>query len=311
MRYILDQFPRLVKPGQKIPEGIPTVDVMTKEQYEAECGNLVHKHLLLRNMEHARYCRADLLAKCDIGTILIPDKKNILGKPFAFGYYMDRSRLVFLDEGKTVENVLKKMEEIRFQEETVVVHYFFEFLEYLILDDVMFLQRYDDRIAEIEDLILNDKKDQDDMRGVQIKIMTLRKELSKLATYYSQLLNMGTTLYENYNGVLLPEDRNLFRLFSDRVQRLLNNVHDLRDYAGQIRELYQTHLEMRQNNVISFLTVVTTIFMPLSLITGWYGMNFKYMPELEKQNGYLICIIVSAVLIIAEIIYFRKRGWLK
>ena len=61
---------------------------------------------------------------------------------------------------------------------------------------------------------------------------------------------------------------------------------------------------------MQFLTIVTTVFMPLTLITGWYGMNFSKMPELDWEYGYGVVIILAVVLVIAEILIFRKKKWL-
>ena len=61
---------------------------------------------------------------------------------------------------------------------------------------------------------------------------------------------------------------------------------------------------------MTLLTVITSIFMPLTLIVGWYGMNFKYMPELEKKAAYPIVIIVSIVIVILSLIFFKKKKWL-
>ena len=58
------------------------------------------------------------------------------------------------------------------------------------------------------------------------------------------------------------------------------------------------------------LTVITSIFMPLTLIAGWYGMNFKYMPELEHEAAYPIVIAVSIVIVIVCLIFFKKKKWL-
>ena len=84
----------------------------------------------------------------------------------------------------------------------------------------------------------------------------------------------------------------------------------LRDYTVNIKELYVTHLDIRENRIMTILTVVTTLFMPLSLITSWYGMNFKYMPELGFRYSYPVMICASAVLLILEIRYFIKKKWL-
>ena len=61
---------------------------------------------------------------------------------------------------------------------------------------------------------------------------------------------------------------------------------------------------------MTVLTVVTTIFMPLTLIVGWYGMNFKYMPELDKVWGYPVVIGVSVLIVVCSLIFFKKKKWL-
>ena len=75
----------------------------------------------------------------------------------------------------------------------------------------------------------------------------------------------------------------------------------------QLRWLYQSRPDARQNKIMGTLTVVTTFFLPLTLLTGWYGMNFAHMPELKCQYGYLSVIIVAIVIAIGEIIYFKKK----
>ena len=86
-----------------------------------------------------------------------------------------------------------------------------------------------------------------------------------------------------------------------------NHVQLLRENMLQLRELYQSRQDARQNKIMGILTIVTTFFLPLTLITGWYGMNFAYMPELKWRYGYLSVIIVSLIIAIGEIIYFKKK----
>ena len=92
-----------------------------------------------------------------------------------------------------------------------------------------------------------------------------------------------------------------------RVERLQNHVYLLRENVLQIRELYQSMQDARQNKIMVVITIVTTIFLPLTLITGWYGMNFVYMPELQWRYGYFAVIMISLIIVIAEIIYFKKK----
>ena len=82
---------------------------------------------------------------------------------------------------------------------------------------------------------------------------------------------------------------------------------EFRENVFQIRELYQSMQDARQNKIMAVITIVTTIFLPLTLITGWYGMNFVYMPELQWRYGYFAVIMISLIIVIAEIIYFKKK----
>lgn len=127
---------------------------------------------------------------------------------------------------------------------------------------------------------------------------------------YQQLLDLCENLEENSNHFFTEEECQSFSLYSSRIERLCRHALMLREYALQIREMYQTAADIRQNHTMRILTVVTTIFMPLSLITGWYGMNFQYMPELETRYGYFILIGFCILIILIEIWLFFKNKWL-
>ena len=308
MRYRIKK--RLVPVGadEVVPEGEALVEIMSKEEYWKAYHTKYQDHLLMKNLERAQYCRADLLKDCVIGTLVIPVKKELLGRPVVFGYYMDQSRLIFLDDSGEVGKILKEMERNQIFDKTCVSHILFEFLEYQVKDEIEFLQKYEEKLAAMEDRIMSGKRERSDVPGA---ILRARKELAKISSYYGQLLNVSQTLTENYNGLLKDEECVLFHLFSGRMARLTEHGKELREYALQIREMYQVHIDMKQNHVLSFLTMVTVIFMPLTLIAGWYGMNFKNMPELNWNYGYQVCVAASIIIILIEIWYFNKNGWLK
>jgi len=96
-------------------------------------------------------------------------------------------------------------------------------------------------------------------------------------------------------------------MFSSRVDRLYEAATHLRDYTIQLNDLYQSQLDVKQNRIMTVLTVVTTIFMPLTLIVGWYGMNFKYMPELDSQIGYPVVIIISLLIVAGSLTFFKIK----
>ena len=78
----------------------------------------------------------------------------------------------------------------------------------------------------------------------------------------------------------------------------------------QLRDLIQSAIDVRQNRIMALLTVITSIFLPLTLIAGWYGMNFRYMPELEWVWGYPAVIVISIAIVVLSLIWFKKKKWL-
>lgn len=290
-----DEYPQ---PGESL------IEVMTMGDYERKKNLLVHDQLLLRSMQNMHYCKVDLLQKCIIGTFVVPGKPDPANPELICGFYMDQDQLIFVDDTGMVSKILHEIEEIQIRDKTYVAHFLFEFMEYLIKDEVEYLQDYEEKMTQVEEKILT-SSDMD----IPSWMIRRRKELMKLGAYYNQLLDMGDTMAENYNNFFTPEDCRLFKMFSDRVTRLYDYAQNLREYALQLREMYQTRIDIRQNDVMRFLTVITTIFMPLTLIVGWYGMNFAFMPETRWKYGYPCILLISIAIIVLEIWYFKKKKW--
>lgn len=89
----------------------------------------------------------------------------------------------------------------------------------------------------------------------------------------------------------------------------IDSVESLRDTLSGVMDVYMTAVNSRTNDVIKVLTVISTIFMPLTFVTGIYGMNFKHMPELEWRYGYDAVWVVMLIISIVMMIYFRRKKW--
>ena len=100
-----------------------------------------------------------------------------------------------------------------------------------------------------------------------------------------------------------------FDAFLRKADALREETRMLREYASQISSEYQAQVDIQQNRVMKLLTIVTTIFLPLSLLVGWYGMNFQGMPELSWTYGYPAVIAVSVLLAVGLIVYFKRKHW--
>lgn len=100
-----------------------------------------------------------------------------------------------------------------------------------------------------------------------------------------------------------------FRDVYDHVVEIVDIVETLRETSGSLLELYLSAVNNRVNEVSKLLTMIATIFLPLTFITSIYGMNFDYMPELRSPYGYPIVIGLMAVTAIGMLVFFKKRGW--
>ena len=306
MRYRLKEKLIPVQSEDKLREDELLVELLSVEEYRRARKQKAADYRLLQSLEVLQYCKVDMLKDCMIGTFVIPSKQDLLGSTEGFGFYLDKYRITFVGDEEYVLKILCYLEQNQVWESAGIHHFLFTFIEYLIHDEIRFLQKYEERLTDLEECLTQGKgRDSDISR----KILHVRRELLRLNSYYNQLMDMSDTMIENYNRLLDEEDRVLFQLLSGRLSRLSSHVKNLRDYALQIREMYQTQNEVHQNEVMQLLTVVTAIFMPLTLITGWYGMNFIHMPELAWKYAYPVTALVGVVLVILEILYFWKKKW--
>jgi magnesium transporter len=95
----------------------------------------------------------------------------------------------------------------------------------------------------------------------------------------------------------------------DHIIQLMEMVETSRELLSGIQDLYVTEISFRMNKVMQFLTIVTTIFVPITFLAGIYGMNFEHMPELHFENGYFVLISVMAVMAMGLVVFFKRKGW--
>lgn len=183
-----------------------------------------------------------------------------------------------------------------------------DFLNRLIEDDSIYLQDYENCLIELEAQMLEDGKNEHSRQNsFGESIIKYRKDMLRLHSYFSQMENFGNILQANVSHMFSSEELNLFAVFSHHLGCLSSHAQMLREYIVQIHDMYQSQLDLMQTHNMNLLTVVTTIFLPLSLLVGWYGMNFTNMPELLWQYGYVWVIGLSMGILLIEIFIFRKK----
>ena len=178
----------------------------------------------------------------------------------------------------------------------------FLLMERMTAGDHRMLEEMENEIAALENALLLGKRD------CVREIISLRKRLMGLKRHYEQLLDVLDDVLENENDLLDPAVLRLFRVHSNRVDRLYHSVLNLRDYVTQVRESYQAEVDISLNNIMKLFTVITAIFLPLTLLVGWYGMNLK-MPEYNWPYAYPMVIAASLVIVGVCVLYFKRNKW--
>jgi len=139
-------------------------------------------------------------------------------------------------------------------------------------------------------------------------------QLKKFLVYFRrQVLPLRdglTRLLKEGAGLISPDDFPYYQDVLDHVQQVISQLDQIRENLTGIRELYLTQLSIKMNKVIQLLTVISTIFIPLTFIAGIYGMNFVNMPETTWKNGYYAVMILMAMIGVSLYIYFKKKKWM-
>ena len=292
-------------PPEWTPVGAePYVVIVSKEEW-SRCREKFDMGIELEPVTDTHMTKAEVNYDSLTGTFSIPDRKDpsVQGETFAFA--LDEKGVVFIDDTGTSERIIRNVQKSKRWRSPSLGRFLYDFLDDIVKGDLRLLEKYEQELEEMEAGIEGDRDDSSTSRSNAI-----RSDIRRLLIHYDQLIDLAQELEENENGFFDQDVLRYFRLFLSRIDRLYNTAASIRDYTMQIGDLYKAHLELRQNHIMTILTVVTTIFMPLTLITGWYGMNFRYMPELEWRYSYPAVILISIAIVIVCIRWFKKKKWM-
>lgn len=180
------------------------------------------------------------------------------------------------------------------------------FFERLVKDDNGRLEALSIRIDRLEDQVEREATN----TAFNAALLGFRRTLTTIRNYYDQFGDIADILHENGNGLFDEDQLHHFLNMSNRMARLSSNAQQLRDALVQVREAYQAEIDISANRIMKLFTVVTTVFLPLTLLVGWYGMNFTTMPEITWKYGYVMVIVVSVAIAVACIWIFKRKRFL-
>lgn len=236
--------------------------------------------------------------------------QNVFGDKNRLALYIQNELVLVVsvnDYDESIKNTfdltVSFYEERRGLKETVPEKFLCHFLDKLIADDRKFLENMEHNMSLIESNIMKNEQD----AGFINEIINIKKELMYIWNYYDQMIDFGEVLRDNETDMFPVENLKGFEAFTKRVIRMSDNVKQLKEYAVQLQEIHDAMLSYNLNNIMKIFTVVTAVFLPLSLIVGWYGMNFEYMPELTWKYGYLGVAILSVLVVYLCLSFFKRK----
>lgn len=283
------------------------LELLSTEEFLEKHRELTGHRLLMRNLYNIKHCSANMFGGCAVGTLMIPDREDYVKHRLRCGFFMDENRLIIIDDEGKAEDIFHQMAKEESFEGGDPALIMFELIDYLVRDDLLFLEEYEKALDDIEDMAIDDiSRLPDDFDGF---VSRHRKEMRRLARYYELLADVTEVLAQVMTKEQKERERQLFSFLGNKIDRLYHDALGMGEYVLQIRDIYQSKISSGQNKVIHLLTIVTTIFMPLTLIAGWYGMNFKWMPELGFRYGYLFTAVLAVVIVVVEIVIFKRKKW--
>lgn len=222
--------------------------------------------------------------------------------------YVKKNFLLIVDiideDNSTVNSFLKAMKRYpcsRINEGRLICC----FMESLLAEGNQISEELRNRLTEMEEEIVKDTAGEE----FNVELLELKKKVLKYYNFYGQIQDMAETLEENDNEILEESDLIYISNLSNKVTRLRDDMNLLSSIADHIQDAYATLLDQRMNNTMKVFTIITTIFFPLTIIVGWYGMNFQNMPELNWRFGYLYVTIFSVLVVILLVLIGKKKKW--
>ena len=175
----------------------------------------------------------------------------------------------------------------------------------LVGNYVSVVSRIDDDLEELESALFENA----DARDTGIRIRLLRKQYLVMKQTVYPLKEQFSRLLHSDSALLQKNNRAFFNDVNDHLLYVVQTIDSCRETLSSLMDLYISNNDLRMNDIMTRLTVVSTIFIPLTFLAGVWGMNFKWMPELDWRYGYLLAWGIMLVLGVAVALYLNRMNW--
>jgi magnesium transporter len=188
-----------------------------------------------------------------------------------------------------------------------LAHLLHNILDTLVDSYFPVLDLLDDLIDQLEDATVNDTSN-----TVQVRLFRMKRATAALRRVISPQVELTNSLITRTGALIPTEIEPYFADVRDHMMRVFELLDSYRDLLSGLLDVYLTTVSNRLNGVMKQLTIIATIFMPITFITGVFGMNFGHMPQVEHDAGFNFWWVILAMIVLSvgQIWYFRKRGWM-
>ena len=185
-----------------------------------------------------------------------------------------------------------------------------DYLFYALMDAVVdcyfdTIEKIGDKVEKIEEEIINEPK-----RESLIELYRLKREVIYLRKQVWPMRDLISNLLRSESAFIKENTLLFFRDLQDHSTRIIDTVETYRDLLSGIMDIYLSTNSNKMNEVMKMLTIVSSIFIPVTFIVGVYGMNFEFMPELKSPYGYWTVWVIMLTIIAGQIIYFKRKKWM-
>lgn len=208
--------------------------------------------------------------------------------------------------GDVFEPIRRRIQE----KDTLLRKYSADFLLFALLDAIVdnylvILDKVNDTIEAIEDEIISHPREE-----MISEIQILKKQGSFLQKSIAPAREVVARIEKNTHPLIQEGTKPYFRDLHDHIVQIVETLNSYRDTLWGLTDTYMGAMSNKMNNIMRLLTLISTIFIPLTFIVGVYGMNFEHMPELHYPWAYPIVWLIMIGISIVMLIYFKRKKWL-
>ncbi|MBC7000020.1 magnesium/cobalt transporter CorA [Cytophaga sp. FL35] len=182
---------------------------------------------------------------------------------------------------------------------------FFALLDAIVDNYFVVLEYLNHRIETLDELVY-----QNPTQEIVQDIQDLKKQVLKVRRWISPVRELVGRLIDSENLLITKDTKVFLRDILDHSLEINESLQIYREMSMSLMEMYMSNMSNKMNEVMKVLTIMASIFIPLTFIAGIYGMNFDHMPELHWEHGYVMVWIIMIVLFIGMMVYFKRKNWL-